>query len=403
MSKEKVAVIHCGFHKTASSSIQHTLALNRKVLQENGWLYPEIQVEGKGFYNQSIPLYGYYCNRPEDFKHYWYHNEVSHEVANAEIRSKLMNSVWTQPRLIFSDEFISLLDLKGLSALKADFHTNGYAIRVIAFVREPMHLMTSATQQRVRENSVDTVLERLDPFAGIGKINNLNDIFGADAEFHNFEKACTHDAGPAGFFFDLIGVPLHPEQTVRVNDGMSLQAVRLLSHINSRTPLFSSQNAVHPLRTRRDTDVLAKLPGDKFQLTAEQVKKIRPATERAKSEMEKLLGEDFFWEKPPRPVSYFVWGDPQFDFLEEIFDELDLHVLLRICDFMLKLINNTENINDMRINTFLSRVRNRIDTEIDVAPDHNLDSIEKPLTTIKKPKKFFGLCWQWPQNAKTKT
>lgn len=403
MSKEKVAVIHCGFHKTASSSIQHTLGLNRKFLQENGWFYPEIQVEGKGFYNQSIPLYGYYCERPENFKQYWYHNEVSHEVANAEICSMLMNSVWKQPRLIFSDEFISLLDLKGLSALKADLRTNGYTIRVIAFVREPMHLMTSATQQWVRENSVDTVLERLDPFAGIEKIMNLKEVFGADAEFYNFEKACRHDAGPAGFFFELIGVPLHPEQTVRVNDGMSLQAVHLLSHINSRTPLFSSQNSVHPLRARRDTDVLAKLPGDKFQLTEEQVKKIRPATERAKSEMENLLGEDFFLEEPLRPVPYFVWGDSQFDFLEEIFDELDLHVLLRVCDFMLELINNTENIKDTRINTFLSRVRNRIDIEIDGAPDHKLDSIEKSLAVIKKPKKFFGICWQWPQNAKTNT
>ena len=183
MTEEKIAVIHCGFHKTASSSIQHTLAKKRKLLQENGWLYPKIRVEGKVFYNQSIPLAGYYCERPENFKHYWYHNKVSHEVANTEIYLKLTDSVWKKPRLIFSDEFISGLDLRELSALKADFQAHGYAIRVISFVREPMDVVTSSVQQRARSRSVDTTIERFNSFAAIEKIKNLTEVFGVDAEF----------------------------------------------------------------------------------------------------------------------------------------------------------------------------------------------------------------------------
>lgn len=362
MTEEKIAVIHCGFHKTASSSIQYTLAKNRQLLQKNGWLYPKIRVGGKTFYNQSIPLYGYYCDRPENFKHYWYHNEVNHDVANAEIGSKLADSVWKQPRLIFSDEFISGLDLRGLAALKADFQNHGYAIRVIAFVREPLDLVTSSIQQRARSGWVDNIVESIDPFVGIEKIKNLTEVFGVDAEFYNFERACEHDAGPAGFFFDLIGVTLDPGRTVRVNDGMSLQAVRLLSHINSRTPLFSGQSSVHPLRSRRDIAVLTKLPGDKFQLTAEQTTKIRSATEQARSEMEELLGDDFFPEVRSRSESVFEWGAPQFDYLEKVFDDLDLHILLRICDFLLEL-NAAEHVDNQRISTFLSRVRSRIDKE----------------------------------------
>jgi hypothetical protein len=362
MAKEKIAVIHCGFHKTASSSIQHTLAKNRKVLQEYGWLYPEIRVEGKAFYNQSIPLFGFYCKKPEKFKHYWYHNEVSHKVANAKIYAELTESIWKKPRLIFSDEFISGLDVKGLSALKADFQKNGYAIRVIAFVREPMDLMTSATQQRVKSSSVDMVLERLNPVREIEKIMNLTEVFGANAEFYNFEKACRHHAGPAGFFFELIGVTLDPGQAVRVNEGLSLQAVHLLNHINSKTPLFSSGNSIHPLRSRFDIALLTKFPGEKFQLTAEQITKVKAAAEKARSEMEKLLGDDFFPDEQFRPEPVFVWGSAQFDFLERVFDDLDLHILLRICDFLLEL-NATEKIDNNRINSFLSRVRNRIDKE----------------------------------------
>lgn len=362
MTEEKIAVIHCGFHKTASSSIQHTLAKNRKVLQENGWLYPEIQVEGKTFYNQSIPLYGYYCERPEDFKHYWYHNKVSHEVANAEIYSKLTDSVWKQPRLIFSDEFISGLDVRALSALKADFQAHGYAVRVISFVREPMNLATSMVQQRTKSRSVDDIIESLNPSLGIEKIKNLIEVFGADAEFYGFERACRHNAGPAGFFFELLGVALDSDQTARVNDSMSLQAVRMLSHINSRTPLFSGKNSLHPLRSGDDIAVLTQLPGEKFQLTAEQITKIKSATEQSRSEIEKLFGDDFFLEEQSCQEPVFVWGAPQFDFLEEVFDDLDLHILLRICDFLLEL-DATEHLDNKRISTFLKRVRSRIDKE----------------------------------------
>ncbi|MDI6741386.1 MAG: hypothetical protein QMD11_01510 [Smithella sp.] len=387
MTKEKIAVIHCGFHKTASSSIQHTLAKNRKVLQENGWSYPEIRVEGKTFYNQSIPLYGYYCERPENFKHYWYHNEVSHEIANAEICSKLTDTVWKKPRLIFSDEFISRLDLRALSALKADFQTNGYTIRVIAFVREPVDLATSNIQQKVRNKEVDAIIKSLNPFSGIEKIKNLTEVFGADAEFYNFERACRHDAGPAGFFFELIGVPLHSGQTVRVNDGMSLQAVRLLSYLNSRTPLFVGKSSVHPLRSRRDADVLTKLPGEKFQLTAEQKTKIKSATEQARSEMEKLLGVDFFPEDRSRPEPVFVWGAPQFDFLDKVFDDLDLHILLRICDFLLEL-NDTEHIDNKRIDTFLTRIRSRIDVEKNRESDRDTQMKGKIVTVLNAIKRI---------------
>ncbi len=238
MHDKKIAIIHCGFHKTASSSIQHTLAKNRELLMDNGWLYPKFYVEGKSFYNQSMPLYGYYCKHPENFKHYWYHNQLKHEVVNRQINSSLSDFVWNHPKIIFSDEFISVLDVLELYELKNNFQANGYEVRVISFVRDPVDLVKSTSQQRSKVEPVNEILNVARPKEQHEKIKKLRTVFRNSAEFYCFEKACNHNAGPAGFFFDLIGVSLDPQQTVRVNEGMSLQAVRLLSYINAQAPLF---------------------------------------------------------------------------------------------------------------------------------------------------------------------
>ena len=394
MTQEKMAVIHCGFHKTASSSIQHTLGHNRQFLKEHGWLYPELLVEGKAFFNQSIPLYGYYSKRPEYFRQYWYHNQVSHLVANAKIKKKLEEIVWKHPRIIFSDEFISTLNPDELSALKTDLHKNGYIIRVIALVREPTDLVTSDIQQLVRNGLIDTIIESISPLRQLDKIQNLIDVFDTGVEFYNFERACRHDAGPAGFFFELLGLNLNPGQTVRVNEGMSLQAVRLLSRINASTPLFSDKNSLHPLRTRFDIALLTQLPGEKFQLTQEQLTKLQPTTELARNEVEQLLGDDFFPEKRTYTEPTFVWGPQQFDFIEEHFEKLDLYILLRICDFLLEL-EATDSLDKNRVNAFLARVRRRIDNEITINPareKHRMHS--KAITaveTIKRILRRFGI------------
>ena len=57
---EKLVVIHTGFHKTGSSSIQHSLAYNRELLAGRGYFYPEFIVNGVEFYNRSVPLYGFF-------------------------------------------------------------------------------------------------------------------------------------------------------------------------------------------------------------------------------------------------------------------------------------------------------------------------------------------------------
>jgi hypothetical protein len=363
MPEQKIAVIHAGFHKTGSSSIQHTLAGNRNLLMRNGWVYPEFSIDGKMLFNKSISLHGYYCEKPEQFKHYWHHSKIHHEVANTKISALLKGNIWKLPKLVFSDEFVSTLSQKALATLRSDFVDHGYMIKVVSFVREPLQLATSSTQQRARSVSIEASLKRHKPTDTLEKIDKLSELFGSEAVFYNFEKACKHRAGPAGFFFELLGIDIEPDQTALVNQGMSLQAVRVLNHINARVAKFESETSINPLRSRQDDAEISKIPGQKFQLTREQISQIKPDADYARTEIERRLGADFFLpEKIPGEDPIFQWEDAQFDFLERVFGRLDLHILISVCHFLIEL-QNTQAIDKDRTQRFLSLARRRIDRE----------------------------------------
>ena len=60
-------ILHVGFHKTATSSIQQTLALNLDQLAEQGYRYPIFEYNGLKITNHSIPFYSTYCKEPQKY------------------------------------------------------------------------------------------------------------------------------------------------------------------------------------------------------------------------------------------------------------------------------------------------------------------------------------------------
>jgi len=204
----KQVIIHTGFPKTASSSIQHSLVHNRNLLETHGFYYPDFIVEGKEFFNRSIPLSGYYMEHPETFKQYWLHNQISHQKVNGLIQNFLEQEIHQYNKLIFSDEFISALNRRSLGKLKRDFEAMGYGIRVISYVREPCNLLVSSVQQRSRTSNINKSLRNINTKASASSIRRLKRVFRGNAEFYSFEKTCQHDSDPVGFFFDLFQIKL---------------------------------------------------------------------------------------------------------------------------------------------------------------------------------------------------
>jgi hypothetical protein len=330
---EKLAVIHTGFHKTGSSSIQHSLAHNRSLLADSGYLYPKFILNGIEFYNRSAPLYGLFCEKPEEFLHYWYHNKLEAGYVNDHLETLFQDDLWNRNKLIFSDEFVAGLSKEALIRLRDNFSSNGFKLRVISFVREPYNLMVSTSQQQARRRGIKKTLSGNRCQKEVQKIKALKDVFGDAAEFYNFEKTCSHQSGPVGFFFDLLGIALKPERALRINEGMSQYSTRLLSYINEKAPLVKC-GTENPIRQRLDTWFLAKIPGGKFQLNKDEAECIKPRVLEARQSIEALLGDGFL---PPLNMTYSdsaIWGEEQMDFILRSANKLDLHIMLRVNDYL---------------------------------------------------------------------
>lgn len=331
---EKLAIIHTGFHKTGSSSIQHSLAYNRGLLADSGYLYPKFILNGIEFYNRSAPLYGLYCEEPEKFAHYWYHSKLEAGYINDHLEKLFQDDLWNRNKLIFSDEFVAGLSKEALIRLRDNFSSNGFKLRVISFVREPYNLMVSVSQQQARRSAIKKILSGNRCQKEVQKIKTLKDVFGDAAEFYSFEKTCSHQSGPVGFFFDLLGIALKPERALRINEGMSQYSTRLLSYINEKAPLVKRGTEINPIRQRLDTWLMAQIPGGKFQLNKDEAECIKPRVLEARKSIETLLGEGFL---PPLNLACSdseIWGEEQIDFILRSASKLDLHILLRVNDYL---------------------------------------------------------------------
>lgn len=332
MSK-KTVIIHGGFHKTASSTIQHSLGDNRSELKKQGFSYPLFEVNKKEFFNRSLPASALFMDEPEKFRQYWYHNQVDAGATNKKQWEIIDKELECDSILVISDEFISSLDEESLFKVRESFESRGCDIRVINYVREPLSLIVSTTQQMARTgnrlNSRDfSKLKRSGK-----KIRKIQSALGVEAEFHSFERACQHKDGPAGYFFDLIGFKYQSENIVRVNEGISAQAVNLLSYINELQPLFIDES-INPLRRRFDSQVLLEMPGDKYYFTEEQAERIKDEVNGARMEIKSLLGEDFFPEVKTKFIQNVTWNEEQLNYLNKARCELDLNLLIKIADYL---------------------------------------------------------------------
>jgi len=354
----KQIIIHTGFHKTASSSIQHTLGLNRQLLQDQGYHYPNLKVDGKQLFNQSIPLFGYYTEAPQNFKQYWYHNNVSHQRINGLIKQFLKYDISQYNKIIFSDEFISKLSIDALKLMKNDFELLGYQLRIISFIREPFSLAVSSIQQQAHSQGIEKIIKKQTNSTIVPNITNILSVF-PDAEFFSFEHACNHKSGPVGFFLDLLNVHLDTNKMVRINESMSQQAARLSSHINTRAPLFSSENKLNSIRTKDDIVDIYQIKGNKFALTNTEMKLIEPHCLKNRKDISNILGEDFLPEPAINAVDHIQWSDFQIEYLISIQSNLNLYVLLEIYNYFA--INNFSHLT--KLSTLNKTIRSRVDHE----------------------------------------
>ncbi|CAD5943774.1 hypothetical protein NO758_02084 [Planktothrix agardhii] len=142
-------LVHIGYHKTGTSSLQKSLKISRSILAENGFLYPILDNK-----NQHWPLFPNFIDTPENH----------HLFKSMGIKSKDINN-WLQKRIKELDEQIAsfnghtcILSAEDFSIIPSFlipkfkmFLTDRFdSVKIIAYIRPAEDLYCSQLQQQAK-------------------------------------------------------------------------------------------------------------------------------------------------------------------------------------------------------------------------------------------------------------
>lgn len=323
----KKLILHTGFHKTATSSIQHYLSNNKSQLSENNYLYPLFKVKGNVIENHSIPLYSLFCDSPES-----YHINIRWGLDVTEINNYykgVLNSALSSDKdIVISGEDISILDRTGLLNLKTTIESYGYEIRVVSYIRTPYSFACSLIQQNIKggiESLSNITLPTASQF-----IKNIKEVFPL-SEFYTFDEALQYPGGPVSHFMGLLGIKAY--QSKVSNLGLGNASTRLINHINLYCPsivdgvLNIEREGYHHFHEDFNFDE------KKFLLTAEELSLIENDLSKENAIYASLLGEKFCDTSHPISSAVYFTQD-MVDFIAGFKHRLPVAFMPYIYDFI---------------------------------------------------------------------
>lgn len=331
-NKIKNVILHIGFPKTATTSIQKTLFGNDKAAQ---YCYPRSWSRNHGpvllqmFINES---YG-------DIFSFLYtaHNldaNVSQKTKDRH-KAKLIHDIRlaSAETLILSAEILSAFPEQALLELKSFLFTvcqsEQINISVVAYVRNPISIITSLFQQLVHSayylsmTGIERVSE-INARHDMG-LSNFIHVFGKEnVKLFKFEDALLHPYGPVGFFYETcLAFELSEiEQLViqKSNERCSQIAIDICLYMNEHVPMFHGWRLSGD-RILGDLKLLAgNISGVGFQLPKEI---LYSHLDKCKQQLEYLL-TTFNIEYVSNKIKYDIENDttishvPTIKNLEEI-------------------------------------------------------------------------------------
>ena len=339
----KQVIIHTGFHKTATTSIQKTCAKNQDKLAEQGFYYPLFNLDHRIITNHSIPFYSLFNSEPEQ-----YHINVRWQVdpieANKKYEAQLTQLLKQKhEKIIISGEDISKLSQLELENMSQKIQSYGYDIRVINVIRSPLSGINSIVQEMVKNGYSIEGLNLNNKEAKeskiITKIKTIESVF-PQAEFFSFSDLLQHKYGPVGHFLAIIGVTDFSNiEFFRANQSVSDQATRLISYINKEQPLFLN-GKINSFRRDQDTAPIQILTGDKFQLKENELQQFRNGINQVNQYLLNKFNASFCDKKPylslNKPENN--WSEEQVEQLKLIMSEVDENIKIIAYDYLKNIV-----------------------------------------------------------------
>lgn len=234
-------VLHPGFPKTGTSTIQHTLHANREfLLAEQKTLYPFMTVNSNG------PLGTIFRKEP--------HKQMGNRMAgltNEEVEkrridyldflnSEVCSHEWDT--LLLSAEVIINLSEAEIAKLREWGEEHSSKWTILLCVRHPVDWTRSVIQQMVRQgDSLADTYERPPLPMYRKRISPLISVFGREnVRVFDFDTAVRSKGSVVGEFARQAQLPWEylASRTTRTNESLSLEAVRILDSLNRQRPMF---------------------------------------------------------------------------------------------------------------------------------------------------------------------
>lgn len=284
----KRLILHVGFHKTATSSIQSTLANNQLALRQQGYSYPCFNRCNNEIINHSIPFYSVFCEEPK-----LYHINIKNgdnkkiEEANYDYKEQIDSFFNTECNLIISGEDISILPEAKLFELKGYIEAKGFDLKVFCSVRRPYPFTCSELQEQIK--SGNGTLENIMVPRKSDYVKKLKTVFGNSIYFNSFEDDCKSNIGVVGAFLERIGICSENIEILNSNEGFGNQSTRVLSFLNQRYP-----NIINGQINPKGRGIFNKsVDWDKFLLTEIELLDIQAALNEENRNLRELLGDNF--------------------------------------------------------------------------------------------------------------
>ena len=213
-------------HKTGSSSIQETFS---NIPME------EIEYLSLGSSNHSGFFSTLLAKKPENY-HTHRKNGLNKTQAR-ELQQSYMEKLHTVLQGVTKK--IVLISAEDLSSSSTEYSELEYLkeilspycrrIRLIGYVRPPAGYMQSAFQQRMKSGGQKVFdLEKVYPYYQ-KSFMKMDAVFGKEnVEFILFSRDSLHNGDVVQDFAHRIGVTVEPNQIVRTNESLSLEATALL-------------------------------------------------------------------------------------------------------------------------------------------------------------------------------
>jgi hypothetical protein len=281
-------ILHVGFHKTATSSIQQTLDKNRDKLEQQGYIYPRFQRGGEEMINHSIPFYSAFCKQPELY-HINIKNSCIDNIAaiNNDYLMQFNQFLALESNLIVSGEDISVLHPEALIQLRDIIKSKGFKLEVYCSVRKPYSFTCSELQEKIKSGNgtlTNIIVPQKSEF-----IHKLKKVFNDSITFFSFEEDCKTELGPVNRFLERIGLNPKEFKLINDNEGFGNISTRFLAYLNLTHPSLDGGK----LSIKGRGFFSESIDKEKFILSKTELNSISEQLDVENLKMKSLLGDVF--------------------------------------------------------------------------------------------------------------